>query len=168
MSFRALPSAARLLGARHFYARRIHPPRSQVCDKLGALSAKCDLRTRNKLFRFTEKSFKLIKLFSVIFRKNPMFAAACGGSAFGFSSATSSQQGIFRARLFAACLYTLVAPLPKKSLLCKSFSGCPVCLRALHYRKRCIHLFRLRPLVAANRGLFPQSVVCGNASDYFR
>ena len=76
-----------------------------------------------------------------------MFAAACGGSAFGFSSA-SSQQGNFRARLIAACSYTLVAPLPKKSLLRKSFSGCPVCLGALHYRKRGIHLFRQREGVA--------------------
>ena len=59
-----------------------------------------------------------------------MFAAVCGGSAFGFSSAM----------LF---------------------------LRALLYRKHRIHLFRQRPLIAANRGLVPQSVVCGNASNYF-
>ena len=68
--------------------------------------------------------------FSVIFRKNPTFAAVCGGSAFGFSSAA----------LF---------------------------LKALLYRKRGIHLFRQRPLFAANRGLVPQIAICGNASDYF-
>ena len=35
-----------LLGAHHFYARRIHPFKSQVCDKLRALSVNCDLRKR--------------------------------------------------------------------------------------------------------------------------
>ena len=45
---RALPSAPRLEGHTFANARRIHPLRSQVCDKWGALCQKCDFGTRSK------------------------------------------------------------------------------------------------------------------------
>ena len=45
---RALPSVRDLSGLSYIEVAHIHPLRSQVCDKLSALSAKCDLRTRSK------------------------------------------------------------------------------------------------------------------------
>ena len=110
--------------------------------------------SQNLFFSSSRIFAKRVRKNSVIFRKNPTFAVIYNGSAFGFSSAT----------LF---------------------------LGALDYRKRGIHLFRQRPLIIsrqasilrshrflplqasknlrllrANRGLVPQSVVCGNASNY--
>ena len=83
-------------------------------------------------------------------------------------SLRSSQQGKFRARLFAACSYTLVAPLPKKSLLCKSFSGCPVCLSALKIIIARIHSFRISRKNAANGVRFLRNAVLKRAVNYFK
>ena len=46
--WRALPSAPRSEGHAFENARHIHPLRSQVCDKWGALCQKCDFGTRKK------------------------------------------------------------------------------------------------------------------------